>query len=71
MHAGLTMILTEIASSGVSGFVQGLYGEEVRKYHFDDLKTFCPRAENSRTAISLTGIPGQRSITFHSLFSDF
>lgn len=47
MHAGLTMILTEIASSGVSGFVQELYGEEVKKYHFDDLKTFCPRAENS------------------------
>ena len=70
-------ILTEITSSGVSGFVQELYGEEVKKYHLDDLKTYCPRAENSptttsinRTAMSLAGFPGQRAITLHSLFSD-
>ncbi len=70
-------ILTEITSSGVSGFVQELYGEEVKKYHLDDLKTYCPQAEKAptitsinRTAVSLAGIPGQRAITLHSLFSD-
>lgn len=59
-------------------FLQDLYGEEVRKYHLDDLKTYCPRAaENppnitsiTRTAISLAGFPGQRAITLHSLFFD-
>ena len=61
----------------VSGFVQELYGEEVKKYHLDDLKTYCPRAENSptttsiaRTAMSLPGFPGQGALTLHSLFSD-
>ena len=70
-------MLTEITSSGVSGFVQELYGEEVKKYHLDDLKTYCPRVENSltttsitRTAMSLAGFPGQRAITLHFLFSD-
>lgn len=70
-------ILTEITSSGVSGFVQELYGEKVKKYHLDDLKTYCPRAENSptttsitRTAMSLIGFPKQRAVTLHSLFSD-
>ncbi len=70
-------ILIEITSSGVSGFVQELYGEEVKKYHLDDLKTYYPRAKNSptttsitRTAISLAGFPGQRTITLPSLFSD-
>ena len=67
-------------SSRVSGvfFLQDLYGEEIRKYHLDDLKTYCPRAaENppnitsvTRTAISLAGFPGQRAITLHSLFFD-
>ena len=42
-------ILTEITSSGVSGFVQELYGDEVKKYHLDDLKTYCPRAEDAPT----------------------
>lgn len=70
-------ILTEITSSGVSGFVQELYGEEVKKYHLDDLKTYCPRAENSPTttsinltAMSLAEFPGQRAITLPSLFSN-
>ena len=71
-------ILTEITSSGVSGFVQELYGEGVKKYHLDDLKTYCPRADDAptttsitRTAMSLAGFPGQRAITLHFLFSDF
>ncbi len=70
-------ILTEITSSGVSGFVQELYSEGVKKYHLDDLKTYCPRADDAptttsipRTAMSLAGFPGQRAITLHSLFSN-
>ena len=70
-------ILTEITSSRVSRFVQELYGKEVKKYHLDDLKTYCPQAENSptatsitQTAMSLAGFPGQRAVTLHSLFSD-
>ncbi len=71
-------IPTEITSSGVSEFVQELYGEEVKKYHLDDLKTYCPRTKNSstitlikRTAMALAGFPGQRAISLHSLFSDY
>ena len=71
-------ILTEITSSGVSRFVQELYGEEVKKYHLDDLKTYCPRADYSRTtssitrtAMALAGFPGQRAVTLHSLFSNY
>lgn len=71
-------ILTEIISSGVSGFILELYREEVKKYHLDDLKTYCPRTENSptttsipRTAMALAGFPEQRAITLHSLFSDY
>ena len=71
-------ILTEITSSGLSGFVQELYGEEVKKYHVDDLKTYCPRAENSptvtsitRTTMALAGFPRQSATTIHSLFFYF
>ena len=71
-------ILTEITSSGVSGFVQELYGEEVKKYHLDNLKTYCPQAEDAptttsitQTAMSLAGFPGQKAVTLYSLFSEF
>ena len=70
-------ILIEITSSGVSGFVQELYVKEVKKYHLDNLKTYCPQAENSptttsitQTAIALGGFSGQRALTLHSLFSN-
>lgn len=35
-------ILTEITPSRVLGFVQKLYDKEVKKYHLDNLKTYCP-----------------------------
>lgn len=70
-------IFTEITLSGVSRFVQELYREEVKKYHLDDLKTYCPRAGNlsittsiTRTAMPLAGFPGKKAVTLHSLFSD-
>ena len=63
-------ILKEITLSRVSRFVQELYRKEVKKYHLDDLKTYCPQAENSptitsitRTAMLLVGFPGQRAVT--------
>ena len=71
-------IFIEITLSKVSGFVQELYGGEVRKYHLDNLKTYCPQAENSptvisitRTAMSLVGFLSQRAINLNSLFSNF
>ncbi len=77
-HWVRTRILTEITSSGVSGFVQELYGEEVKKYHLDDLKTNRPRAEDpltttsiTRAAMALVGFPGQRAILLYPLFSDY
>lgn len=35
----------EISLSGVSRFVQELFEEEVKKYYFDNLKTYCPQTK--------------------------
>lgn len=36
-------ILVKVLDSGVSGYVQELYGERIKRYHPDDLKTYCSR----------------------------
>ena len=45
-------ILKEITSSGISGFLQELYGKKVKKYQLDDLKTYCPQADDASTTTS-------------------
>lgn len=65
----------EITSSGQAGYVQELYGEQVKKYHLDDLKVYCPREGQfsaatviHRSAMTHAGFPGQRSIDLNDFF---
>lgn len=65
-------LLVGISSSGVSGYVQELYGEKIKRYHLDDLKTYCPRQHPSnattieRSAMLYAGFPGQRAVDLYS-----
>lgn len=57
-------ILTEITSSGVSGYVQELYGEGVKKYHLGDLSK--PIA-----AEQVTCLPPPHSLELRCHWPDF
>ena len=65
-------LLTEVTQSGVSGYVQELYGEKVKKYHLDDLKKYCARPTDNnatsieRNAMLYAGFPGQRAVDLNS-----
>lgn len=65
-------LLVGISSSGVSGYVQELYDDRVKRYHLDDLKVYCHRegAENNtmieRGAMLYAGFQGQRAVDLHS-----
>lgn len=66
-------LLIGISSSGVSRYVQELYGEKVKRCHLDDLKTNCPRQQSSNaTTIKRSAMPyaefrGQRVVDLYSL----
>lgn len=49
-------LLVSLTSSGVSGYVQELYGEKVKRYHLDDVKTYCPRQHPSNTTTIERGL---------------
>lgn len=68
-------LLVEISDSGVSGYFQELYAETTKRYHLDDLKTYCPREEGvivatsmHRSAMVHAGFPGQKAILLDKLF---
>ena len=46
-------LLVEITSSDQAGYVQGLYGEQSRKYHLDNLKVYCLKSGLFSTATVL------------------
>lgn len=57
-------LLVEISSSGVSAYVKDLYNDQVKRYHLNDLKVYCPRESDAfvpRNAMALAGFPGQRA----------
>ena len=49
-------LLVEISSSEQAGHVQELYSDTTKRYHFDDLKIYCPRdgQHGAATIISRT-----------------
>ena len=63
-------LLVDIATSGVSAYVQELFGEGVKKYHLDDMKIYCQREDRNiptttcmaRSAMKFAGFPGQRAV---------
>ena len=65
-------LLVELTNSGVSGYVQELYGEKTKRYHLDDLKVYCKRQATSnyttieRGAMLYAGFPGQRAVALDS-----
>ena len=65
-------LLTEVTQSGVSAYVRELYADKTKKYHLDDLKTYCSRqtTDNSTTidrgAMLYAGFPGQRAVDLTS-----
>ena len=61
-------LLVGVSTSGVSGYVQELYDDKVKRYHFDDLKVYCAREGTNndttiaRGAMRYAGFNGQRAV---------
>lgn len=63
-------LLTSTTASGVSGYVQEMYSDKVKRYHLNDLKVYCSRDPSitdnfssiDRSAMSLAGFPSQRAV---------
>lgn len=53
---------------GVPGYVQELYDDKIKRYHLNDMKTYCIRSEPTnntimeRGAMLFPGFPGQRAV---------
>ena len=65
-------LLVGVSTSGVSGYVQDLYDDKIKRYHLDDLKVYCERKggnnESSidRGAMRYAGFLGQRAVDLYS-----
>ena len=66
-------LLMRLTGSGVSGYVQEMYDDKVKRYHLDDLKVYCRRERTAtaatvidRAAMMYTGFPGQRAVDLDS-----
>ena len=65
-------LLVGVSTSGVSGYVQDLYDDRIKRYHLDNLKVYCEQKRGSNEssidwgAMRYVGFLGQRAVDLYS-----